>query len=56
MPLFALICFLAAILVTIVRRPDRPPYGSPEYRWDDRVVASILMLLALLFAAAAWLA
>ena len=51
MLLFAIIFFLAGVLVLTVKRPDRPPYRSSEYHWDDRVVASILILLAILFAA-----
>ena len=56
MLLFAAIFFIASVLVLTVKRPVRPPYNSPEYRWDQRVVASILMLLAIGFAAMAWLA
>ena len=55
MLLFAIVFFLAAVLVLTVKRPVRPPQGSPEYRWDERIVASILMLLAIGFAAMAWL-
>jgi Mn2+/Fe2+ NRAMP family transporter len=55
MLLFAIIFFVAAMAVTFIKRPDRPPYRTQEYRWDDRVVASILMLLAIAFAAVAWL-
>jgi hypothetical protein len=40
-----------AILVLTVKKPDRPPYGSPEYRRDDRVVASVLIIMAAVFAA-----
>ncbi len=40
---------LAALAVVVLKRKEassRPPYESPEYRIDDRVVASILLLLA----------
>jgi hypothetical protein len=45
------VCLVLAILVLTAKKPDRPPYGSPEYRGDDRVVASVLVILAALFAA-----
>jgi hypothetical protein len=52
---FAIAFCTAAVLVLVVRKPVRPPFGSPEYRWDERVVATILMLIAIGFAAMAWL-
>ena len=55
MVLFAVLFFLAAIFVLVVKRPGRPLSDSREYRIDTRVVATVLMLLAGLFAAAAWL-
>ncbi len=55
MLLFTALFLVAAIAVLCVKRSVRPPYGSPEYKWDERVVASILALLALGFAAMAWL-
>ena len=51
---FAIVSFVAAVLVLTVKRPRERPFGSPEYRWDERVVASILMVLAIGFAVLAW--
>jgi hypothetical protein len=55
MLLFAIFFSIAAVVVLTVKRPVRPPYGSPEYRRDDRIVASVLLLIAIGFAAIAWI-
>ena len=48
--------FLAmAIFILTVKKPARPPYESPEYRRDDRVVVSVLVIMAAGFALAHWL-
>ena len=55
MLVFAFAFFALAIFVLTVKKPVKPPYESPEYRWDDRVVASVLVLMAAGFALAHWL-
>ena len=55
MVIFTILFAAAAVAVLTVKRPARPPWGSPEYRFDDRVVASILLLLATGFAVMAML-
>jgi hypothetical protein len=47
---FTFFFLVLAVLVLTVKKPARPPYGSPEYRWDDRVAASVLVIMAALFA------
>jgi hypothetical protein len=54
MLVFAFAFFALAIFVLTVKKPARPPYESPEYQWDDRVVASVLVLMAAGFALAHW--
>jgi hypothetical protein len=49
MLLFAIVCVVLSLLVLCVRRPAKPPHRSPEYRVDEWVVATILMLMAMGF-------
>jgi len=46
MLIFGIVCAALALLVLTVRRPAKPPFRSPEYRVDEWVVATILMLMA----------
>ena len=55
MLVFAFLFVALAVFVLTVKKPARPPYESPEYRWDDRVVASVLVIMAAAFALAQWL-
>jgi Mn2+/Fe2+ NRAMP family transporter len=55
MLVFTFVFLVSAILVLMVKKPARPPNGSPEYRWDDRVVASVLVIMAAAFAVLQWL-
>ncbi len=54
MLIFTIVFAVLAILVLVVKRPRRAPQGSREYRVDERVVASVLTLLAVCFAVLAW--
>ena len=54
MLLLSILFLLLAAFVLVSKRPRRPPEDSPEYRLDNRVVASILGLLAVSFAVLAW--
>jgi hypothetical protein len=54
MLIFTLIFAILAIAVLFTKGPARAPYGSIEYRIDNRVVASVLMLMAIGFAVLAW--
>ncbi len=51
----ALICFVLAILVLRAKRPAEVPNSSGLYRIDNRVVASVLVILALTFVVLGWL-
>lgn len=55
MLVFTFVFLVLAILILAVKKPAEPPYGSPEYRWDDRVVASVLVIMAAGFAILHWL-
>jgi hypothetical protein len=49
MLILALVCVILAILVLRVRRPGEAPNSSRLYRIDSRVVASVLVVLAITF-------
>ena len=55
MLVLSILFMLLAAFVLVSKRPRRPPEESPEYRLDNRVVASILALLAISFAVLAWI-
>lgn len=54
MLLFTLAFSVLAVLVLRSKRPLRAPQGSTEYHIDNRVVASVLAVLAVSFAVLAW--
>ncbi len=51
----ALVCFVLAALVLCSKRPAKVPNSSTLYRIDNRVVASVLVILALAFLVLGWL-
>ena len=54
MLVFSVLFLFLAAFVLLSNRPRRPPAESTEYRIDKRVVAAILVLLAVGFAVLAW--
>jgi len=50
MVIFTVLFAAAAMAVLTVKSPAKPPWGSREYRLDECVAASILLLLATGFA------
>ena len=54
MLVLALACIVLAILVFRLKRPAETPNSSRLYRVDNRVVAAILMVLAITFGVLAW--
>lgn len=54
MLVFTILFLFLAVFVLVSKRPRRPPGESTEYRIDNRVVASVLALLAISFAVLAW--
>jgi hypothetical protein len=54
MLILALACIVLAILVFRMKRPPETPNSSRLYRVDNRVVAAILMVLAITFGVLAW--
>jgi hypothetical protein len=50
----ALACIVLAILVLRMKKPAEAPNSSRLYRVDNRVVAAILMVLAITFGVLAW--
>jgi hypothetical protein len=54
MAILSLGCLVLAGLVLRARRPAEIPNSSRLYRVDNRVVAAILVVLALTFAFLAW--
>jgi hypothetical protein len=51
----AIVCFALAVLVLRSKRPAETPNSSGLYRIDNRVVAGVLVILALTFAVLGWL-
>lgn len=54
MLLLAFACVIAAIFVFRCKRPAESPNSSRLYRVDNRVVGSLLLILALAFAVLAY--
>jgi hypothetical protein len=54
MLILMLACIVLAILVLRMKRPADAPNSSRLYRVDNRVVASVLLVLAITFAVLAW--
>jgi hypothetical protein len=54
MIILALGCLILAILVLRAKRPAEVPNSSRLYRLDNRVVAAVLVVLALTFGFLAW--
>ncbi|HEY1207041.1 MAG: hypothetical protein ABSH46_22985 [Bryobacteraceae bacterium] len=54
MAILSLGCLVLAGLVLRAKRPAESPNSSGLYRVDNRVVAAILVVLALTFAFLAW--
>ena len=54
MVVLAVACLVLAFLVLRAKRPADAPNSSRLYRVDNRVVAAILVILALTFAFQAW--
>ncbi len=54
MLLLAILFFVLAAVVVTVKRPRRPPENSKEYRIDNRVIASVLLLIAVCFLVLSW--
>ncbi len=54
MLLITIICVILAILVFRSKRPPEEPGSSRLYRIDNRVVGSVLLILAAVFAVLAY--
>jgi hypothetical protein len=54
MGIAALVCLVLAILVLRAKGPGETPNTSRLYRIDNRVVAAVLFILALMFIVLAW--
>jgi hypothetical protein len=54
MLILMLVCIVLAILVLRMKRPADAPNSSRLYRVDNRVVASVLLVLAITFAVLVW--
>lgn len=54
MAIVAVVCLVLALLVWRAKRPAEVPNSSRLYRVDNRVVATVLLILALTFALLAW--
>ena len=50
MLLLTLFCLILAVLVLRAKRPAEVPNSSRLYRIDNRVIASVLIVLAIAFA------
>jgi hypothetical protein len=55
MGILALVCLVLAILVLRAKRPGEAPNSSRLYRIDNRVVAAVLLVLAVTFTVLAWM-
>ena len=55
MGILALLSLILAILVLRAKRPAETPNSSRLYRIDNRVVAAVLVVLALAFTVLAWI-
>jgi formate-dependent nitrite reductase membrane component NrfD len=54
MVILAVVCLVLAVLVLRARRPPEAPNSSRLYRVDNRVVATVLFVLAVTFVLLAW--
>jgi hypothetical protein len=54
MVILSALCLVLAFLALRAKRPPDAPNASRLYRVDNRVVATVLVILALTFAFLAW--